>query len=291
MSLTTNSITKFNVTKYAQLAIKMALLLEQEPVCGIITGYNDKPEEPAANATATENPAFKDCMNRHGVVRWTIRLAREPRSQAEYTVFEDANTLWKHLASAYKSKLRLNILQIREDLWGIKIQECGDVDNYVLPIDRKSKNYNLDAGSLTTDTNANRDTGKTISQMSEKKHIFYLLHGMPRNDKWKVFLELKTEKTPWWLRHPMRLSPSLSKRKLRSRERMGSVQKLCSSQSKMAKVAEVAKSAKLQRWIREMITEILKMIGKGRIWRSAFIASSEVISPRTAWASNAAILQ
>jgi hypothetical protein len=78
----------------------MALLLEQEQVYCIIKGYNDKPEQPAANATATEKAAFQDWMNSHGVARSTILMGMEPRIQAEYTVVEDAKTLWEKLASA-----------------------------------------------------------------------------------------------------------------------------------------------------------------------------------------------
>jgi hypothetical protein len=108
--------------------------------------YDDKPEQPAANATGTEQAAFKDWMNRHGVARLTIRLGTVPRIQAEYMVVNDAKTLWEKLASAYKSKQKLNIFNIREDLWSIKLQDCGDVDNYVSRIDQSVKYYNLCAG-------------------------------------------------------------------------------------------------------------------------------------------------
>jgi len=139
---------------YAQWATEMALLLEQKQVYGIIKGYDDKPEEAAANATTTEKAAFKDWMNHHGVARSTILLGKEPRIQAEYTVVEDAKTLWEMLASAYKSKLKLNIFEIREDLGSIKQQDCGDVDNYASQINRKVQEYNLCAGPTTTDTDA-----------------------------------------------------------------------------------------------------------------------------------------
>jgi len=82
MSSTTITITKFNGTNYAQWATEMALLLEQKQVYGIIKGYEDKPEEPAADATTTEMAAFKDWMNHHGVARSTILLGMKPRIQA-----------------------------------------------------------------------------------------------------------------------------------------------------------------------------------------------------------------
>jgi hypothetical protein len=170
----------------------MALLLEQKPVYGIIKGFDDKLEEPASNANATEKVAFKDWMTRHGVAQSTILLAMEPRIQAEYTVVDDAKTLWEKLASAYKSKLKLNILEIRDNLWSIKRQHCGDVDNYASRIDRKVKDYNLCPGQTTTDTDA--DTAKTIAKMSEQEHSFYLLRGIPMNDEWKVFLGLMMDK-------------------------------------------------------------------------------------------------
>jgi len=167
-------------------------------VYGIIQGYDDKPEEPAAKATATGKAAFKDSMTRNGVARSTIVLCMEPRIQAEYTVVDDAKTLWEKLGSAYKSKLKLNIFEIREDLWSIKLQDCGDVDNYALQIDRKVKDYSLCAGPTapsTTDTDvADTDSAKTIVKMSEQEHIFYLLRGIPTNDEWKVFLELIMDK-------------------------------------------------------------------------------------------------
>jgi hypothetical protein len=43
----------------------------------------------------------------------------EPRVQAENPVVHDANTSCEKLPSAYKSKLKLNIIEIREDVWSI----------------------------------------------------------------------------------------------------------------------------------------------------------------------------
>jgi len=117
----------------------------------------------------------------------------EMRIQAEYTVIKDVKTLWDKPASAYKSKLKLKIFEIREELWIIKLQNCRDVDNYVSRIDQKVKDYNLCAGPMTTDTDANAN-GMTIAKISEQQHIFYLLHGIPRNDKLKVSLERMIDK-------------------------------------------------------------------------------------------------
>jgi len=79
MSSTTITIAKFNGTNYAQSATGMALLPEQKQVYGIMKGYDDKLEEPAANATTSEKAALKDWMNRHSVARSTILLGMELR--------------------------------------------------------------------------------------------------------------------------------------------------------------------------------------------------------------------
>jgi len=198
MSLMTITITKFNGMNSVQWATEMALLLEQNQVHGIITGSEDKPEEPAANATATEKAAFKDWLNRHGVARSTLLLGMKPRIQAEYMVVHDVKTLWENLASAYKSKLKLNIFEIGEHLWSIKLQDWGDDHNYASRIDRRVKDYNLCAGPTapsTIDTDAaDTDSAKTIAIVYEQVHIFYLLRWIPRNDEWKVFLELMMDK-------------------------------------------------------------------------------------------------
>jgi hypothetical protein len=164
-------ITQFNGTNHSQWATEMAQLLWQTQVYGIIKGEDDKPDEPAANATATEKAAFKDLMTHHGVGESALLLIIEHRIRAEYTVVDNAKTLWKKLASNDKSKRTLNISEIREDFWSIKLQDCGDVDNYASRIDRIVKDYNLCVGPAapsTTDTDADTDSAKTITKINEQ---------------------------------------------------------------------------------------------------------------------------
>jgi hypothetical protein len=80
---------------YAQWATEMALLLKQKQVYHIIKGYDDKPEKPAANATAAEHGPFNDWMNWHGDARPTSLLGMEPKIQVEYTVLNDGKTDWE----------------------------------------------------------------------------------------------------------------------------------------------------------------------------------------------------
>jgi len=109
----------------------------------------------------------------------------EPGIHGEYTVVGDAKTLWQKLASAYKSKLKLNIFEITEDLCSIKLQNCGDADNYVSQTDRIVKNYNLCAGPSNNDTDtADTDANaKTIAKVGEQEHIIYPEFMMDKNAK------------------------------------------------------------------------------------------------------------
>jgi len=116
MSSTTITITKYNGINNAQWATDMARHLEQKQVYGIIKGCDDKLEEPAANATAAEKAAFKEWMNHHGIARSTMLLGMEPRIEAEHTVVDDGQTLWQKLASPCRSRVKLNIFEIREEL-------------------------------------------------------------------------------------------------------------------------------------------------------------------------------
>ena len=134
-------------------------------------------------------------MNRHCVARSTIQLGMGLRIEAEYSVIDDAKMLWQKLASAYKSKLKFKMFDIREDDWSIKLQDCRDVNNYPSRIDLKVKHNNPSAGASTTDPDsAGKDTAKTVAMISTQQHIIYLRCRNPRNDDWTVFLELMVVK-------------------------------------------------------------------------------------------------
>jgi hypothetical protein len=77
-----------------------------------------------------------------------------------------------------KLKLKLNIFEIRDDLWSVKLEDCGDVNNYASRIDWNVKDYNLCPQQATTNTDADTNSAKTIAKMSEQVHILYLLRGI-----------------------------------------------------------------------------------------------------------------
>jgi hypothetical protein len=79
-----STITKFNGTNYVQWATKMAAHCKQIQVYGIINGYDNEPEKPAANITGTAKATFKNRMNRYDADILTILLGMVQRIEAEY---------------------------------------------------------------------------------------------------------------------------------------------------------------------------------------------------------------
>ena len=180
MTSTAISIAKFNGSNYKQWSGEMALLLEQKQVYGIVTGEDERPEDPAEDATAAEKlahrAAVKDWVKQHGTARSTILFSKEPRLQASYMEITDARTLWEKLATAYKAKLKFNVFQIQDKLLGIRLEDCDDVDTYALRIEQKVKDYNLCSEPLSSDVTRNS------TKMTNMAHVFDLLHGIPRKD-------------------------------------------------------------------------------------------------------------
>jgi hypothetical protein len=159
--------------------------------------------------------------------------------------------------------LELNIFEIREDLWSIKLQDCRDVDNYASRIDRNVKDYNLCAGptaistagtdAADTDTDAN---AKTIVKMSEQEHIFYLLRGIPRNEEWKVFLELMLDKNATMTAtHDEIVTKLVEKEAAIKREKGLAPEDLLFARKVMVIAVKPVKAAEVQRGIREIIRE------------------------------------
>jgi len=234
-------------------------------------------------------------MNCHGVARSTILLGMELRIQAEYSVVDHAKTLWQKLASALKSKLKLNIFEIGKT-FGASSYRNSEMSTTMYrgligksTIDISVPGHQPPALMLPTPTlmSLQRQSPRWVSK-SASSTSFAGSQGMTSG---KASWSSWSTKMPQWPPPLMRSSPSLLKRKLQSKERMGSLQKLCSLQRRVAKVVlmvvKPVKAAKVQSGIRE----IIRVIGKRRIRRSGFIASGDGISPRTAWASNAAIPQ
>jgi len=176
--LTTISIVKFNGWNYMQWLGEMAHLLEQKQVYGIGTGVNEWPADPADDAATAEyatavgklalRVAVRDWLKQHGTARSMILLGTELPLQASYMKITDARTLWEKPMMVYKATLEFNVFQMREELLGIRLEDCDDVDTYAVRIDRKFMDYTLWSEPFTSSS----DTTRTLRKLTKQEDVF-----------------------------------------------------------------------------------------------------------------------
>jgi hypothetical protein len=115
----------------------------------------------------------------------------------------------------------------------------------------KSRIYNLCTGPTATSTAgtdaADTDTdanAMTIARMSEQQHIFYLLPGVPRNEEWKVFLELMMDKNATMTATPDEIVTKLVEKDAAIKRENGLAPESLLLQRKVAKVVMVVMAVK-----------------------------------------------
>ena len=160
----------------------------------MVTGEDEWPKDPAEDATAVEKlahrVAVKDWVTQHGTAPSMILLGMQPRLHALHMEITQAQTLWETLAMVYKAKLKFIVSQVLEELLGIRLEDCDNVDTYALRIDHKVKDNNLHSEPLASNVT------RTLTTRTDEEDVFYLLRGVPSNDDWQFFLELMMDKDP-----------------------------------------------------------------------------------------------
>jgi len=152
------SIKKFHGTDYKSWSLEVEILLEQKQVLGIVDGTEEAPEN------TTELKSWK---KQHGIARSTILLAMERSLQQQYGVQKDAKALWDQLKEDYKSRVKLNVWALREEISAVKLRDCENVQEYASKIQGHVNDFNLCADSLT---------GSGLMPKSE--HSYYLMQGI-----------------------------------------------------------------------------------------------------------------
>ena len=87
----------------------------------------------------------------------------------------------------YNVKLKFDAFQIRKLLLGICIDKSDALETYPLRSNQKVKNFDLCSEASTSEA-------KRLAKMTDEQQVFYLLHGIPRNDDWRFFVELMMDK-------------------------------------------------------------------------------------------------
>jgi hypothetical protein len=168
------TIKKFDGTDYKGWSLEIEILLEQKQVLHIVDGTEEAPD-------AKDGTEFKAWKKQHGIARSTILLAMERSLQQQYGVQKDAKALWDQLKEDYKSKVKLNVWALRDEMSAVKLRDCENVQEYASKIQGYVNDFNLCAESLT-------------SMMPKSEHSYYLMQGIPNDDDWRFFTQLMYDK-------------------------------------------------------------------------------------------------
>jgi hypothetical protein len=163
------SIKKFYGTDYKSCCTDIEILLEQKQVLGIVDGTEEAPE----NQKLEE---YKEWKKQNGIARSTILLAMERPLQQQYGVQKDAKELWEPLMEPYKSKVKLNVISLRDEISAMKLSDCENVQEYVSMIKGYVNDFNLWADSSTR-----------CDTMLKSEHTYYHMKVVPKDDCWRVF--------------------------------------------------------------------------------------------------------
>jgi hypothetical protein len=111
----------------------MVVLFGQKLVSSRVMGEDERPDDRVEDTTAVEKlvlpGAVTHWLTQHGTAQSLILLGTvEPRLQALFMENTDGRTLWERQATAYKIRLKLNVFQSLEELLGIRLQGCDNVE-------------------------------------------------------------------------------------------------------------------------------------------------------------------
>jgi len=172
------TIKKFDGTDYKSWSLEIEILLEQKQVLGIVDGTEEAPD-------AKDGTEFKAWKKQHGIARSTILLAMERSLQQQYGVQKDAKALWDQLKEDYKSKVKLNVWALRDEMSAVKLRDCENVQEYASKIQGYVNDFNLSADS---------DSSTGSGTMPKSEHSYYLMKGIPKDDDWRFFTKLMYDK-------------------------------------------------------------------------------------------------
>jgi len=168
------TIEKFDGTDSKSWSLEIEILLEQKQVLGIVDGTEEAPD-------AKDRAEFEVWKKQHGIARSTILLAMERSLQQQYGVQKDAKALWDQLKEDYKSKVKLNVWALRDEMSAVKLRDCENVQEYASKIQGYVNDFNLGAESST-------------GTMPKSEHSYYLMQGIPKDDDWRFFTQLMYDK-------------------------------------------------------------------------------------------------
>jgi len=157
---------KFDGTEHKSWSLEIDILFEQKQVLGIIDGTEEAPE-------ATDASEFKAWKKWRGIVLSTIFLAMERSLHQQYGIQKDAKELWDQLKEENKSKVKLNVWALRDEMSAVRLSNCEIVQEYTSKIQSYVNDFNLGA-----DTDSSTGSGT----MPKSEHTYHLMKGVMQDD-------------------------------------------------------------------------------------------------------------
>jgi hypothetical protein len=105
--------------------------------------------------------------------------------QQQNGIQKDAKALWDQLKEDYKSKAKLNVWALQDEMSAVRLSDCENVQEYTSKIQSYVNDFNLCADS---DSSTGSDT------MLKSEHTYYLMKGIPKDDDWRFFTQLMYDK-------------------------------------------------------------------------------------------------
>jgi hypothetical protein len=107
----------------------------------------------------------------------------------------------------YKSKVKLNVWALRDEMSAVRLSNCENVQEYASKIQRYVNDFNLCADSHSS-------TGSGIMPKSE--HSYYLMKGIPKDEDWRFFTQLMYDKIDTLVVKPEEVSVKMTAHEARS---------------------------------------------------------------------------
>jgi hypothetical protein len=167
--------------------------LEQKQVLGIVDGTEEAPED------ATEVKSWK---KQHGIAQSTILLAMGRSLQQHYGAQKDPKALCILLKVNYKSKVKLNVWALRDEMSAVKLSNCENVQEYASKFQGYVNDFNLWAESST-------------GTMPKSEHSYYLMQVIPKDDDWRFFTQLMYDKIDTLANKPEEIVTKMKSHKAR----------------------------------------------------------------------------
>jgi hypothetical protein len=123
---------------------------------------------PSAAAGSCAGKEYKDYIARNNIAIPTINLGLSSELSHKYDnagKADNSQTLWNAIEADQNQNIKLNINHLCEEIFAVKLKDCGSVDAYITKID----NIIIQI----------RSTGTKFSD--EDKH-FHLMYGIAKNN-------------------------------------------------------------------------------------------------------------